>query len=201
MRAHLAAILAATVCLGLSASSAARATDQCPAALTGRGAYVLERGGSSKTEVTFGDDAMIGAVTRVQDRALLELREYQGLIQLERIDRSHRTMFKPESDLAKLFPLRPRQQIEIWLEASEEGVPPTVVAISLRMVGVDNLAIGGCNYDVLKFERTESRSGRTSEAVTDYYAPELRFVIAKEYRERDGRSTLIKYDRIYSVTR
>ncbi len=32
----------------------------------------------------------------------------------------------------------------------------------------------------------------------DYYAPALKFVVAKEYKERDGRTTLIKYDKIYS---
>jgi hypothetical protein len=32
----------------------------------------------------------------------------------------------------------------------------------------------------------------------DYYAPELRFVVAKEYRERNGRTTIIGYTNISS---
>ena len=200
MRGVLATISGVIAALWLSSLSS-HAADQCPVAVKGRGAFVLERGARSKTEVTFSDDAVISAVSRFQGSPLLELREYQGLIQLERIDRGHRTIFKPESDLAKLFPLQPKQEIEIRLDASEEGVPPAVVAINLRMVGTDNLAIGACTYDVLKLERTETRSGRKSDPVTDYYAPELRFIIAKEYRERDGRTTLIKYDQIHPAER
>jgi len=32
----------------------------------------------------------------------------------------------------------------------------------------------------------------------DYYSPELRFVVAKEYREGNGRTTIIGYTRISS---
>ena len=70
-----------------------------------------------------------------------------------------------------------------------------------RMIGTGSVAIGACKYDVLKFERIEARSGRKTDPVIEYYAPELKFVVAKEYEERDGRTTLVKFDRIYSADR
>ena len=33
---------------------------------------------------------------------------------------------------------------------------------------------------------------------TDYYAPDLKLILAKEYRERDGSTELIKFDKIYA---
>ena len=180
---------------------AAYAADDCPTAVTGRGAFVVERGEQSKTEVVFGDGAVVVATFRYRDKTYLETRQYEGLIQLDRVDKGRRTVFKPDSDLAKLFPLKPKQQINVQLEAREDGAEPIVTTVSLTMTGADSLAIGTCKYDVLKFERIETRSNRKSDPVVEYYAPELKFVVAKEYRERDGRTTLIKFDRIYSADR
>jgi hypothetical protein len=185
----------------LMLASAACAADDCPAAVSGRGGYVLERDGQSRTEVSFGDGAVVRSVSGFRGKTFLETRQYEGLIQLERLDKGRRTAFRPRSDLAKLFPLKPRQQISLELDVEGEGAEASVVKLDLRMVGADSLAIGACNYDVLKFERTEASANRKNEPVTEYYAPELKFIVAKEYRERDGRTTLVKFDRIYPAGR
>jgi hypothetical protein len=55
---------------------------------------------------------------------------------------------------------------------------------------------------VLKIERRESSGDGPFRFIdTDYYAPGLKLVIAKEYRDRSGgdRTTLIKFDRIYPI--
>ena len=194
MKALFAAILAGVGCLLMSARWA-RAGAECPAVVKGGDAFVVERGEQSKTEVTFGAGAVISAVTRFRGQPLLELRQYEGLIPLERIDRGHRTVFKPDGDLAKLFPLKPKQQIEVRLDA-EEDASTTPVAVDLKMIGTDSLAIGACQYDVLKFEMTETWAGRKADPIVEYYSPGLKFVIAKEYPERNGPPTLIKYDQI-----
>ena len=149
----------------------------------------------------FGDGAVVGATVRYRGKTYLETKQYEGLIQLDRVDKGRRTVFKPIGDLAKLFPLKPKQQISVDLETREDGAEPVVTTISLKMTGADSLAIGACKYDVLKFERIETRSNKKSSPVVEYYAPELKFVVAKEYLERDGRTTLIKFDRIYSADR
>ena len=66
----------------------------------------------------------------------------------------------------------------------------------------DTLFVGPCRYDVVKVERSESRGERPTRVINvDYYAPELKLVIAKEYKENDGRLNLIKFDRIYPIRR
>src|SRR5437773_6602471 len=160
------------------------AAEDCPTAVSGRGAFVVERGEQSKTEVTFGDGAVVRSVSRSRGGTYLETEQYEGLIPLDRIDRGRKTVFKPRSDLAKLFPLKPKQTISVQLDVGEEGAEPSVATVDLRMIGTGSVAIGACKYDVLKFERIEARSGRKTDPVIEYYAPELKFVVAKEYEER-----------------
>jgi hypothetical protein len=177
------------------------AAEDCPTAVAGRGAFIVERGEQSKTEVTFGDGALVRSVSRFRGGTYLETEQYEGLIQLDRTDRGRKTVFKPRGDLAKLFPLKPKQTISVELDVGEDGAEPSVATVELRMIGTDNIAIGACKYDVLKFERIEARSSQKADPIIEYYAPELKFVVDKEYKERDGQATLIKFDRIYSADR
>ena len=68
--------------------------------------------------------------------------------------------------------------------------------VKLTVVGTDHLMIGACKYDILKIQREETGGRRYSNV--DYYAPKLKLVVAKEYSERDGRTTMIKFDKIYT---
>ena len=185
--------------LALAASDCA--ADDCPAAVAGRGTFTVERGEQLKTEVAFGDGARVRSVSRFRGGVFLETEQYEGLIQIERTDKGRKSFFKPRSDLAQFFPLKPGQNISVELDVAEDGSEPAVATVDLRMMGTDTVAIGTCSYDVLKFERIEAKSGKKTDPVIEYYAPELKFVVAKEYKERDGRTTLVKFDRIYSSDR
>jgi hypothetical protein len=191
----------AGIVLPLAFASVECAADECPAAIAGRGTFIVERGEQLTTEVTFGDGALVRSVSRNHGAIYLEAEQYEGLIQISRLDKGHQAVFKPRSDLATLFPLKPRQNISVQLDVTEEGVAPWVATVDLKMIGADSIAIGACNYDVLKFERIEARSGNKSDPIVEYYAPELKFVVAKEYQERGGRTTVVKFDRIYSNDR
>ena len=49
-------------------------------------------------------------------------------------------------------------------------------------------------------ERSESHSAEPPRyRYADFYSPELKLILAKEYRERDGRTNLVKFDRIYPI--
>jgi hypothetical protein len=172
------------------------AANECPSAASGRGSYVIERSGSSKTEVFYGDGPIVRTVMQSGGRVLLETTQHEGLFQLDRIDRGQRTVFKPKSDLAKLFPLRPKQKMDVVFDTTEAGAPPYISSVKLAIVGTDSLSIGNCKYDVLRIEHTDTRRGQSGSTYVDWYAPELKFVIAKEWPERNGRTTLIKFDRI-----
>ena len=64
-------------------------------------------------------------------------------------------------------------------------------------MAADTLYIGSCKYDILKIDRDET-GARLFQNI-DYYAPALKLVVAKEYKESDGRTTLIKFDKIYAA--
>ncbi len=81
---------------------------------------------------------------------LLETTQHEGLFQLERTERGKRTIFKPKTDLAKLFPLKPKQKMTVLFDATEENGSPYLVSMKLEVVGTGNLVIGGCKYDVIK---------------------------------------------------
>ena len=172
------------------------AANECPSAASGRGSYIIERSGSSKTEVFYGDGPIVRAVMHAGGRVLLETTHHEGLLQLDRVDRGQRIVYKPKSDLSKLFPLRPKQKMDVVFDTTEAGSQPYISSVKLAIVGTDRLSIGNCKYDVLRIEHTDTQRGRSGSTYVDWYAPELKFVIAKEWPDRNGRSTLIKYDRI-----
>ncbi len=76
----------------------------CPDAQSGKTGFVVERGERSRTEV-FRGGAIVRTVLRYGGNAMLETTQYEGLFDLDRLDRGKRSTFKPKSDLAKLFPL------------------------------------------------------------------------------------------------
>ncbi len=162
--------------------------------MSGRGSYIIERSGSSRTEVFYGDGATITTAMKSGDRVLLETTQHEGLLPVDRIDRGKRTVYKPKSDLAKLFPLKPKQKMTVLFDATESGGQKYLTSIKLEVVGTDTLSIGPCKYDVIKLDRAETHRGQAWAPYVDYYSPELKLVIGKQYR--DG--VLIKFDAIRS---
>ena len=77
------------------------------------------------------------------------------------------------------------------------GNAPKTKTVKLGYIGAQDYQIGECSYNVLKFQRNDSWPILYDNI--DYYSPELKFVVAKEYRERDGRTTIIGYTRISSA--
>jgi len=172
-----------------------QAASDCPSALSGKGSFIVARGTDSQTEVVYDQSPILHTTLRYRDRTLLETTLYQGLFELSRIDRGTKIEQKPKADLGKFFPLKPKQTIAADFTVTMNGGtrPKTV---KLDYVGVQDYALGGCTYSVLKFHRVDTLPIVYDDI--DYYAPELRFVVTKEYRERNGRTTIIGYTRISS---
>jgi hypothetical protein len=187
-----AALCTIVVCL----ASAARA-DDCPSAIGAKGSFVIERGPDSKTEVFYGDGAVVRTVLHYRDRTILETTLYGGLFELDRLDRGRRFVFKPKTDLAKLFPLK-QQKIRAEFDLQQDDGKPATSSVNLTVIGTDTLYIGSCKYDIVKIQREETRANARIFSNVDYYAPALKLVVAKEYKENDGGTKLIKFDKIYS---
>jgi hypothetical protein len=194
-----------TFCLNLvllPILSASAVADDCPTSKTGKEGFVVERGTRSSTDVFHAENSVVRTVMRSGGDAVLETSQFEGLLQLDRIDRGRRTTFRPKSDLSTNFPLKRGQQVTAAFEYQDTNGGTVIATVGLNVKEQDKLFIGPCRYDVLKIERSESRGETPLRLINvDYYAPELKLVIAKEYKEKDGRSTLIKFDRIYPIKR
>jgi hypothetical protein len=192
------AILLAAISVGSWSASA----QDCPTARSARDGFIVERGERSKTEVFHVDDSVVRTILRYDGTTLLETAQFQGLFQLERLERGRKTVFRPKTDLGALFPLKPGKSSTVAFEVGEATGSTTTRTVSLSVKPGEDMYIGPCKYAVLKIERKEALGDAPPSFINfDHYAPELKLVLAKEYRERDGQTTLIKFDKIYPSKR
>jgi hypothetical protein len=182
-------------------ASAPAAAQDCPTANSGKLGFVVGRGDQQKSDVFHLGDGLIRTVMRYNGTTALETVQHEGLFQLDRLENGRRAKFEPQTDLKKLFPLKPGRNVSAKFNTESDGRRGTA-SVDLSVKGTDVLYIGPCKYNVLKIERSESRSGDPPRFIdTEYYSPELKLILAREYRENNGGSHTIKYDRIYSLKR
>lgn len=190
---HWSIVVRAALCaiaLGVAAPALA---DDCP---TGKSTFFIERGGS-KTEVTYSSGPIFQTILYYRDQKLAETTLYEGLFELDRVDRGRRWVLKPKANLAKLFPLKVGQKIDVGFDVQQERGPAGSSRVKLNVIGRDTITIGSCKYDILKIDRDET-GARLFQNI-DYYAPALRMIVAKEHKESDGRSTVIRFTKIYAA--
>jgi hypothetical protein len=182
-------------------ASAPAAAQDCPTAESGKLGFVVERGDQQKSEVFHVGGGVIRSVMRYNGTTVLETTQHESLFQLDRLDNGRRAKFEPQTDLKKLFPLKPGRSVGAKFNSESNGRQATL-SVDLAVKGADVLYIGPCKYNVLKIERSESRSTDPPRFVdTDYYSPELKLILAREYRENNGGTHTVKYDRIYALKR
>jgi hypothetical protein len=174
----------------------------CPTARSARDGFVVERGERSKTEVFHVDDSVVRTIFRYDGQSVLETTQFQGLFQLERLDRGRRTVFEPKTDLAAFFPLKPGEKKTVIFDVKGPTGSTMTRTVALSVKPGEEMYVGACKYRVLKIERNEALNDAPPSFVNfDHYAPDLKLVLAKEFKERDGRTTLIKFDKIYPLKR
>jgi hypothetical protein len=189
--------------LGTTAAAwaAGAAAQDCPTGQTAAMGFVVERGEKSKSEVFHVNDTEVRTILRFGGTTLLETTQFQGLFELERIDRGRRTVFKTATELGRFFPPKVGQSVTASFEVVDAEKQSTRV-ILLSVKRMDQLDIGPCRYRVLVIDRSVGRDGGAPVFVeADYYSPDLKLVVAKEFKESDGRTSLNKFDRIYPIKR
>ncbi len=193
--------LAIVAALAVTGTFSPARADDCPGASALDSSFIVERDGR-KVSVFHLADGIVRTIYRVRGVTALETTEFQGLFPLERIDdRGRRKTFQPKADLKTLFPLRVGQKITATFDTEESGRASTVT-FALIVKKTDTVYIGACKYAVFQIEKSEGRGGKVPALIyIEYYAANLKMVIAKEYKERGGASSWIKYDKIYSTER
>jgi hypothetical protein len=175
------------------------AGQECPTAKSGARGFVVERNEQQKSDVFHADQGVVSTVMRYDGKTVLETTQFEGLFQLDRLDRGRRTTYEPRSDLKALFPLKPGQQANAKFISQADGSYGRLY-VELAVKQREDMYIGPCKYSVLRIERSESRSAAPPNfAYTEFYSPELKLIVGREYKKADGRSELIKYDRIYPI--
>jgi hypothetical protein len=173
---------------------------ECPTAQTAKRGFVVQRGELQKTDVFRDDQGIVRTVMKYDGKALLETTQFEGLFQLDRLDRGKRTRYEPATgtDLKSLFPLKSGQQAKAKFISETEGRYGRLY-VELDVKAAEDLSIGSCKYKVLRIERSQSGNAETLRPVyTEFYSPDLKLILAREYRKGDGRE-VIKYDRIYTI--
>lgn len=167
----------------------------CPDRQSGSHGFVVERGEQQKSEIFHDEEGRVRTVMRYAGETLLEVVLYEGLFELDRLDRGRRTKFEPQSDLKTLFPLRAHRDVSVTFTTESDGQRGQL-HVALAVKGEEQFSVGACKYSVLKIERQESRNTATPRFVSvDYYSPELKLILAKEW----GSNDLVKFDRIYPL--
>ena len=175
----------------------ATAAPDCPTASTARQGFVVERN-RLPMEVVFAEDRLVRNILRsATGETLLETTAFEGLFELDRVDRGRRTVSHPTTTLAELFPLKVGKEITANFDIGE--APPIVKGKTvLRLKGKDDLFIEACKYNVFIMDRSVGRGDNAPVFFsTDYYSPDLKLIIAKQFKEPNGTLLLNKYDKIY----
>lgn len=192
-------LILAAVALALLPVEPSIAQD-CPTAANGKRGFVVERGGQQVSEVFHVDGGIVRTVMRYGGKTLLETTQYEGVFSLERIDRGRRLVRKPKTDLASLFPLKAGKKVVAVFELTDFNGKISPDTIVLAVKGTDQIFVGPCKYSVLKIEESESRGEYAPRGTgMNFYSPELKLVLAREYNDGSGRRELIKFDKIYPI--
>ena len=193
LRSTLIVIAALAACAPRSA-----AAQDCPSAQSGARGFVVERNEAQKTEVFHAGNGIVRTVMRYNGKMLLETTKFEGLFELDRVDRGKRTRYEAKTELKTLFPLKPGQQANAKFISEHDGDYGRVY-IELEVKKPEDLYIGPCKYSVLRIEHSESNSAAPPQyAFTELYSPDLKLVLAREYNRGDE-VKLIKFDRIYPI--
>jgi hypothetical protein len=192
---HRLAAGAAAVGLAFCFTCASRA-DECPDAKSAANGFIAQRG-SAQTEVLQTSKTEVQQITRLGSQAVLDVTFYQGLLELDRLDRGRRTQLRPIHDLAKNYPPVSGKSTAAVFEIGE-GPDKVLRTFVLDVKKAETLTVGGCRFKVLRIEQKIAQ-GEAKPALREviYYAPDLKFIVAKAWPERDGSMTMIKYDRIF----
>jgi hypothetical protein len=188
----------ATATLALLPHSPVFAQD-CPTAADGKRGFVVERGERQVSQVFHTGDGIVRTVMRYGGTTMLETTLFEGLFSLERIDRGRRMVRTPKTNLAPLFPLQPGRKVVAVFELSDYSGKKSPSTVVLAVKGTEQIFIGPCRFSVLKIEESESRGEYAPRLIsTDYYSPDLKLVLAREY-DRGARREIVKFDRIYTI--
>jgi hypothetical protein len=177
--------------------SGASVMAECPSSQKPAQAYRVSVGNSSTSDIYRLNTGETRVVGHFRDGTISEQTFFQGLIRTEHIDRGRRTTYKPGRNLADFFPLKTGQTLLVDFDVVALDGQKKVLHAKYEVTGKDQIFIGPCRYDVVKVAHSNSfRDGPLQFINTDWYAPEIRLTVAREFKRANGEPEIRKYDSI-----
>ncbi|MGO4707425.1 hypothetical protein AB4072_16805 [Microvirga sp. 2MCAF38] len=175
--------------------------DDCPNAETAKIGFALERQGTV-AEVRPASDQFVHVVNSYPGGKKQDVIYYRGLFEISRSDETAHVINVPLSDIRSIFPLDAKSRRAITFARAQQNKVGTPISLELTVAGQEKLQLGSCSYTVLLVRhRYLNGDGRVMSEHTDFYSPDLSFVLAKRYDEKGGRESMVKYERIKPLGR
>lgn len=173
------------------------AAQDCPTAETVKRGFTVEQRAVTQLEVQHVDETLVQTTLRSGNSVLMQSVLFQGLFELDHLEGGRRATFRPKVYLAVLFPLRANSQLSAEFEVDRSGQTRTVKHL-LAVKDAARFEIGPCTFDIFNIDRSQAAGDGAPKFVhRELYAPLLKLVVAKEYKNADGSVTRRQYNRIY----
>ena len=170
---------------------------ECPSSQNPKQAFRVSIGSSAASEVYRLDTGDTRVVARFKGGSIAEKTYYQGLIQTEQLDNGRRITFTPKSNVKAIFPLKVGQRHQVEFDVQTANGEKRVLYAEYNVAGKDQILIGGCRYEILRVDYSNgSRKEQMPFSDTQWYSPDLRMILAREYKRANGEIVIRKYDAI-----
>ncbi|WP_112664611.1 hypothetical protein [Microvirga flavescens] len=174
--------------------------DECPTAQSAKAGFILERQGIL-AEIKPAD-GFVHVVNTYPSGKKQDVISFRGLFEISRFDDTARSINIPLSDLRAIFPLDRKSRRVVTFAPAQPSKVGAVISLELSVSGEEKLQIGACGYNVLLVRnRYLNVEGKVISEHTDFYSPDLGFVLAKRYDEKGGRESMVKYQSIRPLGR
>jgi hypothetical protein len=175
--------------------------DDCPNAQTAKLGFVLERQGI-RAEIRSMSDRFVHARNIYGPGRTQDVIYYGGLVEISRFDDNARRINIPMSDLRTMLPLETGARRTVTYAPSDPGRVGAVVSLELTVTGREKVQLGSCEYAVQVVKtRTLAADGKVLYEYSDLYSPDLGFVLAKRYNEKNGSESTVSYRTIRPLGR
>ncbi|MCG7394451.1 hypothetical protein MHY87_16220 [Microvirga sp. ACRRW] len=175
--------------------------NNCPNAKTAKQGFVLERQGT-KAEVRPASDHFVHVTNLYPNGKKQNVIYYKGLFQVSRTDDTAQSISIPVSDVRTIFPLALKARRAVTYAPATPSTVGALVSLELMVTDQEEIELGPCAYEVFAVHhRYLNADGKTTSEHTDLYSPDLGFVLAKRYPNKNGSQTLVRYDSIKPFAR
>jgi hypothetical protein len=183
--------------LALAAATLTARADDCPTRETALAGFVAEMPDGKRFSVRSTTGPLVESTLFAGKDRAQSTTYFEGFFPLESITGTRVLQLKPPGKLAEFFPLKVGAKAEMTATPTVNGTPGKPWSISLEVLDERPHMIGGCPFKIVRIaRRIVEEGGNVVADLVDYFSPDLRFVIAREVMDKEGKPRIESYKRI-----